>query len=512
MEHSNRNQLRAGVILSYVNLALSSLIPFFYTPVMLRILGQAEYGLYSLANSAVSYLSLLSLGFGSTIIRYISKYRAENKKDLLERTFGFFILLYSCLAILVIICGWCIAGNVEPIFHRGLVDSEIEKMGLLVKIMTINSALSFPVSVFSSVIIAYERYIFRKMADIILSIAAPAANLIALYMGYSSIGMSIAATLIQCMLLPAYAFYCLRRIYVIPKFKPISKHLIKEMAGVSFFHFLGAIVDMLFWATDKIILGMLASSVAVAIYNVGATFNNMIVNLSSSISGVLTPKITGMVVTNEKKEYWTELFVRVGRIQYVIVALVLSGYTVFGRVFINLWTGDQYADAYWVALLTMYPLCVPLIQNTGLSIVVAQNKHQFRSIVYLIVAIANVISTYLAVPHFGMLGAALCSAIAYIVGHGIVMNIYYYKVTGIDIPFFWINIGKMSIIPGIMLVIGTIVLNYVSLDSWFAFLIGVIIYTCIYGLGMYFGVLNEYEKDIIRKPVKKCLTILDKHK
>ena len=69
------NQLRSGVYLSYINLLLGSLIPMFYTPVMLELLGEAEHGLYSLANSAVGYLSLLSFGFGSTIIRYLSKYR-----------------------------------------------------------------------------------------------------------------------------------------------------------------------------------------------------------------------------------------------------------------------------------------------------------------------------------------------------------------------------------------------------------------------------------------------------
>ena len=45
------NQLRAGTLLSYVNLAIGSIIPMIYTPIMLRMLGQAEYGLYSLSNS-----------------------------------------------------------------------------------------------------------------------------------------------------------------------------------------------------------------------------------------------------------------------------------------------------------------------------------------------------------------------------------------------------------------------------------------------------------------------------
>lgn len=258
---------------------------------------------------------------------------------------------------------------------------------------------------------------------------------------------------------------------------------------------------MLFWSTDKVILGMLASSTAIAVYNIGGTFNNMVISLSTSISGVLTPKITGMVATDVSKEQFTELFIRIGRLQYFVIALIISGFSVFGQSFIQLWAGSEYADAYWIAILTMFPLCIPLIENTGLSIVIAQNKHKFRSIVYLIIAVLNVVSTYFVVPYLGGIGAALCSCIAYLVGQGVIMNIYYYRVTKINIPLFWKNIGRMSIVPGSMLLLGIIMNKKIILNRWSLFLISVVIYSLIYCIIMYKFVLNHYEKDIVRKPL-----------
>ena len=180
----------------------------------------------------------------------------------------------------------------------------------------------------------------------------------------------------------------------------------------------------------------------------------------------------------------------------------------FGRSFINLWAGPEYADAFWVAILTMFPLGIPLIQNTGLSIVVAQNKHHFRAIVYLIIAIANVISTYLVVPYMGIIGAALCSCVSYLLGQGLIMNIYYYKVTGLDIPLFWKNILRMAVVPGAMLVIGLILNRFITIGNWFVFCAGVLLFTAIYAILMYLFVMNDYEKDIIRKPLQKFLRIL----
>ena len=66
-------QLKIGVILNYVIIALNGLVGIVYTPYMLRMLGQSEYGLYSLAASVIAYLSILDLGFGNAVVRYTAK-------------------------------------------------------------------------------------------------------------------------------------------------------------------------------------------------------------------------------------------------------------------------------------------------------------------------------------------------------------------------------------------------------------------------------------------------------
>ena len=79
------NQLKMGVIFNYTSQTISILTGLLYTPVMLRLLGQSEYGLYQLVYSVVSYLSLLSLGFGSGYVRFYSRYKAQNDSDQIAR-------------------------------------------------------------------------------------------------------------------------------------------------------------------------------------------------------------------------------------------------------------------------------------------------------------------------------------------------------------------------------------------------------------------------------------------
>ena len=76
------NQLKAGIVLSYVTIGLHNVIGLIYTPYMLRMMGQSEYGLYSLVASVIAYLTVLDLGFANAIVRYTAKFRRQNKRTI----------------------------------------------------------------------------------------------------------------------------------------------------------------------------------------------------------------------------------------------------------------------------------------------------------------------------------------------------------------------------------------------------------------------------------------------
>lgn len=76
-----KDEIKVGAVLSYITIAFSNVVGIIYTPIMLRMLGQAEYGIYSLVGSIISYMSIVDLGFGNATIRYIAKYRAVGDKE-----------------------------------------------------------------------------------------------------------------------------------------------------------------------------------------------------------------------------------------------------------------------------------------------------------------------------------------------------------------------------------------------------------------------------------------------
>lgn len=502
-----QDEIKAGALLSYLNLLIGNLIPFIYTPIMLRMLGQAEYGIYGIAQSVMGYIGLLNFGIGGSIIRYLSKYRAEGDLDGERRVFGLFIKIYSVIGAAILLVGTFCSFHLGA-YGRSLTADELILLERLVRLMTLNTAIFMPFNVFSSMILAHEKFIFSKIVSLITSILSPCLNLVLLFLGFGSVGLVLASTVLNFVSYTIYTVYVIQTLRIRPSFQRAGGGLLREIIRFSLFVFVANIVDILFWSTDKLIIGWAIGSVATAVYNIGATFNGYITSLSTAISGVLMPRVTKMAVKDTPPSEFTARFIKVGRLQFLLISFIVSAFVAFGRQFIALWAGAGYEESYYVALLVMIPVTVPLIQNAGLNILYAMNKHQFRSVVYLCIAVLNVGLTFWWVETYGIIGAAMATCIAYVIGNILIINWYYYKKIGIDIPLFWKNILRMCPVMLLMGTTGWLVLNWLDVHNWLTFFTLAAAYTVLYWVFAYFFMMNDYEKNFVKTPLRKVLSRL----
>ena len=185
--------------------------------------------------------------------------------------------------------------------------------------------------------------------------------------------------------------------------------------------------------------------------------------------------------------------------------LIISGFIAFGKPFLDFYAGEGYENSYYVALLMMVPNIVPLIQSVFLSVTVAKNMHRFRSLLYLFIALINIVGTWLLLNSMGIIGAALVTGGALLLGQGLIMNIYYKKKVKLDVLRFWRNIIPIFIIPVILAVFTLIISHYIDFYKISALFIGIIIYAIIYAVLNYLLVFNKYEKSLILNPLSKIL-------
>lgn len=504
----NSNQLKIGVILSYLTTGINLIVNLVYTPVMIQILGQSEYGLYTLVGSVVSYLSLFSLGFTGAYLRFYSRYESQNDQIAVARLNGMFLTLFGIMSALALICGMVLSGFCHEIFGDNLTVQELTKASILMKLLVINVALSLLCSLMDSIISAHEQFLFQRIVSLAGVVFNPMICLPLLLIGYGSIAVVSITTIITFTKFVVNLWYCLRKLDVKFEFSGFDIALFKEIGGFSFFIFLNMIIDQVNWSVDKLILGRVSGTGAVAVYGVGAQINSLYTMFSSSISSVFAPRVNRIAASgaDSMKEEFTELFVKVGRIQSLILFLIASGFVVFGRYFItDVYTTEEYVDSYAVTLLLILPVTIPLIQNIGLEIQRSVNKHKFRSKVYLAMAIINTIISIPLGKMYGSIGCAWGTAASLLLANGLIMNLYYHKVIGINIIEFWKNILSISkglIIP---IIAGVLIMKFVQYTGIISFAAWIVVYSAIYIVSMWLFGMNNFEKNLILQPLKKVI-------
>jgi len=282
--------------------------------------------------------------------------------------------------------------------------------------------------------------------------------------------------------------------------------LLKELFLFSFWIFLNLVMDLLYWKFGQTVLGMTTGTSAVAVFSIGIQLAFYFLTLSTAISGVFLPRAAAMDARNAGNEELTSMMIRVGRCQLLIMGLALIGFICLGQLFILNWLGADYLQAWAMALVIIIPLLIPLVQNFGISILQAKNKHAARSLIYIAISLVNVVIGYFLSLHYGGLGMAIATSLALIMGQGIAINLYYHYRIGLNIPRFFKEILN-GLLPG-LLVSGT--LGYLTSllpgDGWPGLFYKGVLIVLIYIASMWLFGMNAQEKMEFASMTRKVLT------
>lgn len=242
-------EIKIGAILSYVIIVVNMLIGVLYTPILTEKLGQTEYGLYSLVTSVISYLTILDFGFGNAIIIYTTRYRNKNEKDKEQKLHGMFFIIYSIIGVVAGAIGAFLWLNVDKLFGNTMSADELSKAKVLMGILTFNLVLTFPLSVFSSIITSYEKFVFSKILNLIRIILNPIVMLVLLNFGFKSISLVILNTILNLGTLILNYIYCKAKLEIKLRFGKIDFKFLREIMAYSVWIFLNSIMDKINWSS-----------------------------------------------------------------------------------------------------------------------------------------------------------------------------------------------------------------------------------------------------------------------
>lgn len=499
------NQLKAGVVLTYFAQGINVIVQLAYMPILLRLLGEQEYGLYSLVASVNSYLSLLSFGIGGAYLRFYFREEKEHGEDGVAQLNAMFLIAYIVIAAVAFMIGSLLSLRPDIIFGSKLTSGELDKSRILLLLMSLNTAISLPNTVFTSYIMAHERYVMLRGCSILISVFTPLLSLPMLLIGTGSTGLVCVTLFLQFTMSMCYILYSFKTLNIKFLFHGMRWGVLKEVYVFSFFLFLNQIIDQINWHMDSLLLGRFWGTSEVAVYSLASRINSLYIAFSTAISSVLAPRVNRIVRSGEDVDaQLNALMLRTGRIQFLVLMLLLLGFIHLGKPFL-VWMGgsESFLRSYPTLLLLIIPATVPLVQNLGIEIQRAKNKHQFRALIYAVMALINLGISIPLSKEYGTVGAAIGTAISLIVGNGFIMNWYYHKHLGLNMLSFWKGFSSLfcgAILPAIYCLVCML---YIKTDTVFTFFIVVVGLVLVYMMSMWLIGMNNDEKHMLSKLFSK---------
>lgn len=502
MESGKKRQLSLGVVISYIAIIAQCLSGVIYTPIILHSLGQSQYGVYSLCISFSGYLTIFNAGINAAVVRFYiqTKTRDETKLPSLN---GVFVRIFIIFAALSLLIGLVISWKAEWFFGSNIRSQEYVILKKLFVILAFTTCITVINCIFSSLIIANEKFIFAKLVNLIQIVLAPILTIPLLLNGYGSIAIFIIKLILTIAIVIFNAHYCFFKLRTKFEFKRVEQGLLKSILVFAGAITIQSVMDQLNWQIDKFILARTRGTAEISVYSVGSTLNTYYITLSSTMSSVFIAEINRLVALNKNKEV-SELFVKTSRIFALMVLLLMSGYCIFGKAFIERWAGKEYSISFYVGLLLMLPVTSSLTMGLGQDIVRAKNLHKKQIFINVMVCICNFIVSIPLAMMYGAIGSALGTFFCEIVICIIIQSIYYNNVANLNMRQYYMEM--LHIIPGLVFpAIFGFVINKMRLvkSNYSSIILYALLYCIVYVVSMWIIVMNTTEKNMVRRAIKK---------
>lgn len=466
---------------------------------MIHSIGRDNFGLYTLAMSIIS-LFVFDFGLSSAVTRFMAKYIAEGRNDKANNCLGLVYKLYIGIDILLFIV-LCAVYFLIPSIYESLTPDEIGKFKIVYVIAACFSVISFPFIPLNGVLSANEKFIQLKLCELANKILIVVTMSACLLMGYGLYALVLVHA-VSGLIMIGLKLYCVRKFtHTDINFKYKNPAEQKEILGFSGWVTVISISQRMIFNLAPSILGIMSGSTSIAILGVAITIEGYTYTFASALNGLFLPRVSKIMA--DPQGDIMPLMIRVGRIQAMIISVIVVTFICIGRDFVILWVGENFRLSYWCAVLLILPSIIHLPQEIANTAVIASNKVKHQAVVFIIMAITNVLLAFWLSGIWGAVGISVSICIAYFI-RTIGMNCLYVKDLNLNIGRFFKSTYLTLLIPIILVMVASAVLNVLISDiNWGYFIIKGTALTLIFCFSFWKLYMSDDEKNLIRSALAK---------
>lgn len=492
---------RTGIILSYINTGLSMVIGILMSSFIIQSVGQTDYGIYQTVTAFAHYLVLFEMGTGTIINRNISLCKKDGSEDdIIQKNISTLWFVTVALSIIITIASFVFFCFMDDIYHTSMTSSQIAYGKPLFWLTIVKLVFGFLLQTLNGTLIGFEHYSFSKIINIVQLIIRTVLVVVFLLLYHSVYVVVIIDTVLSVVSVLVTLFYCRKKHPFKFSLRFFDKSVFLNAMPLALALLLQTVINMANNNVDKFVISITMTPDHVAIYAVAMHIFTTFSSLMTVPITMYMPQVAQNIRAGKQGMALTETMIQPNRLAVMVGGIAMFGFISIGRPFIKMMYGVEYMEAWVICVLVMIPTFIYMTPCVMANVLDVLNKRHIRSLILMSTTVLNILLTIWLVNVRGMIGAAIATAVALVIGQIIVMNTYYAKKIGIKILYLYAQSYKGVIL---CLVFACLVGWSVTIpfkNAWLQCMTGGLAFVVVFAITyICFGANQTEKKALLRK-------------
>ena len=422
---------RIGIALSYGKVAVNLLCGLALSAVLLRALGDAQYGVYQTVAAFANCLVLLEFGMGTVMLRNLSVCRASGGGvTQMQRQVSTLWTLSLILCGGILALGAALYGLVPKVYALSMTEQQVADGQKMFAVLSVHVALSFLRQTVDGVLLATEHYRYSAVEGMARTLARTVLILAGVLWIQDAMVIVWVDLVCSGSCLVASMCYCRKKTGLYLRPGMVDRAVLGGILPLAMAIFLQALVGQAYNNVDKFLIGVMIGPETVAMYGIALYVFGVFSALTTVPVMLYGPQLQACAQQGGDLQRALQ---EPCRLTAMMGGAVLAGFVAVGRPFVRLFYGEAYLDAWMIGLVLMTPAYLDAVISPALNGLDAKNRRMGRSVILLAATLANVSLTVVWLRIWGPFGAACATAVSTLAGQVALGNWYYRKVLGINV-------------------------------------------------------------------------------
>jgi O-antigen/teichoic acid export membrane protein len=406
-----------NTVFSGIDMGVLVILNLLATPLLIKYLGLAEYGVFVFLSVFSTYgmLSFFDFGMEGSLLNYVARFDATGDRESIQNTLTLALLYYGAIGLVLGVVLALSSGLITERFADNAVKLDWAVLDRATYIVAINVVVQFLTLPLTAVLQGLRRFVITKVTNsVLMTLQYVMLMLSAMVYKRVDVAMIVVLGITICRLAVLSYVIWFRTDYFRPMKFRIQPGLFKTFFSYSSILLVSRVIGIIFNQMDKFLIWLYLAATYITVYDVAVRPSSLLRMLISTVNSAIIPEVARLHEKNDIPQI-RMLYINLVRYAYLLVMPLLA--VLYGNMesILTLWV--------WIGLAKYYPLALVVVSVhlmspiTAVASTMAVGLEMVKKVLWISIvgSLVKIVLSLALLSWKGLIGLVIATLVAEIV-------------------------------------------------------------------------------------------------